>query len=57
MAIHRSHRSRGYTTKPEAEQTDSRFDTLKLLLFWSYVLIPLGWGITATAKKAMLLFV
>jgi hypothetical protein len=51
MAKHRAQ-----TPEPETAQAVGRFDALKLLLFWSYVLIPLGWGITATAKKALLLF-
>jgi hypothetical protein len=29
---------------------------LLFVLFWGYVLIPLGWGVTATAQKAWLLF-
>ena len=28
-----------------------------LVLFWAYVLIPLGWGVFQTFKKAMALFV
>ncbi|MDR2876140.1 MAG: oxalate:formate antiporter [Methylobacillus sp.] len=28
-----------------------------LVLFWAYVLIPLGWGVYQTFKKAMTLFV
>jgi hypothetical protein len=28
-----------------------------LVLFWAYVLIPLGWGVYQTFKKAMALFV
>ncbi len=27
-----------------------------LILFWSYVLIPLSWGIASTAQKALSLF-
>jgi len=27
-----------------------------LMLFWAYVLIPLGWGVFQTFKKAMALF-
>lgn len=27
-----------------------------LVLFWAYVLIPLGWGVFQTLKKAMALF-
>jgi hypothetical protein len=27
-----------------------------LLLFWAYVLIPLGWGVFETLKKALALF-
>jgi hypothetical protein len=55
MARHRSHSSY-YAAGSDAGQAANRFDTLKLLLFWSYVLIPLGWGVTATVKKALLLF-
>ena len=29
---------------------------LLLVLFWTYVLIPLGWGVFQTFKKAMALF-
>lgn len=27
-----------------------------LILFWAYVLIPLGWGVLETFKKALILF-
>jgi len=27
-----------------------------LMLFWAYVLIPLGWGVYQTFKKALVLF-
>lgn len=27
-----------------------------LVLFWAYVLIPMGWGVYETLKKAMALF-
>jgi len=27
-----------------------------LFVFWSYVLIPLSWGVASTVKKALLLF-
>jgi hypothetical protein len=29
---------------------------LLLILFWAYVLIPLGWGVFETFKKALALF-
>ena len=29
----------------------------QLILFWIYVTLPLIWGVTATIKKAMALFV
>lgn len=29
----------------------------QLIVFWIYVTIPLIWGVTATIKKAMALFV
>lgn len=47
----------GFAAIQETERLTNRYDVLKLLLFWSYVLIPLGWGVTATVKKALLLFV
>jgi len=27
-----------------------------LFVFWSYVLIPLSWGVASTVRKALLLF-
>lgn len=30
--------------------------TLLLICFWAYVLIPLGWGVFQTLKKALALF-
>jgi hypothetical protein len=27
-----------------------------LVLFWSYVLLPLAWGVKSTVEKALLLF-
>lgn len=38
----------------QVKRTDWR-DVFYLVLFWSYVLIPLAWGVTATAKKVLLL--
>lgn len=29
---------------------------LLLILFWAYVLIPLGWGVFETFKKVLVLF-
>ena len=29
---------------------------LLLVVFWAYVLIPLGWGVFETFKKALALF-
>jgi hypothetical protein len=31
-------------------------NTLRLILFWLYVALPLLWGVTATIKKALALF-
>jgi hypothetical protein len=31
-------------------------DTARLVLFWSYVLMPMAWGVSATVRKALLLF-
>lgn len=31
-------------------------ERLKLLLFWLYVSIPLGWGVWSTLQKALALF-
>ena len=30
--------------------------TLRLMLFWLYVTIPLTWGVWSTVKKALALF-
>ncbi len=38
------------------EQRGSENHTLLLILFWAYVLIPLGWGVFQTFKKALALF-
>ncbi|MGZ8218884.1 MFS transporter small subunit [Methylomagnum sp.] len=41
----------------EAEPTASPIrDRILLVLFWSYVLIPLAWGVKSTVEKALLLF-
>lgn len=38
-------------------QTAARLrERVLLVLFWSYVLIPLAWGIKSTVQKALLLF-
>jgi hypothetical protein len=31
-------------------------DVALLVLFWGYVLIPMAWGVSATVRKALLLF-
>lgn len=41
---------------PAESKATSPKEWLLLILFWSYVLIPLGWGIKSTVEKAMLLF-
>lgn len=44
---------------PSQPTVPARFrpgDVLKLILFWSFVGIPLAWGIAATLKKAAALF-
>jgi hypothetical protein len=33
-----------------------RTHPVRLLLFWLYVAVPLGWGIWSTLKKALALF-
>ena len=38
------------------EQNVSENHTVLLILFWAYVLIPLGWGVFQTFKKALALF-
>jgi len=38
----------------EKETTENHL--VLLVLFWAYVLIPLGWGVFQTFKKAMALF-
>ncbi len=39
-----------------SEQPGSESHVLLLILFWAYVLIPLGWGVFQTFKKALVLF-
>lgn len=44
-------------TQPDSRQTAAKLRQWALLLaFWSYVLIPLAWGVKSTVQKAMLLF-
>lgn len=37
-------------------QESSENHAVLLLLFWAYVLIPLGWGVYQTFRKALALF-
>jgi hypothetical protein len=39
-----------------SENQEVESHPLLLVLFWAYVLIPLGWGVFQTFKKAMALF-
>lgn len=41
----------------EHDQSVNHDHRVLLVLFWAYVLIPLGWGVYQTFKKAMALFV
>lgn len=38
----------------ENQKTENH--AILLVLFWAYVLIPLGWGVFQTFKKALALF-
>ncbi|OIQ87254.1 hypothetical protein GALL_309020 [mine drainage metagenome] len=38
------------------EKSATENHVVLLLLFWAYVLIPLGWGVFQTLKKALALF-
>lgn len=38
----------------QVEKTERH--SLLLVLFWAYVLVPLGWGVYQTFKKASALF-
>ncbi|MEY4718086.1 MAG: hypothetical protein RL563_704 [Pseudomonadota bacterium] len=38
-------------------QTPKKSSVLLLILFWLYVAVPLLWGVLATIKKAMALFI
>lgn len=40
-----------------SEKQGSENHAVLLVLFWAYVLIPLGWGVYQTFKKALALFV
>ncbi len=39
-----------------SKQEKTERHTLLLVVFWAYVLIPLGWGVFQTFRKAMALF-
>ncbi len=39
-----------------SENQDKENHAVLLVLFWAYVLIPLGWGVFQTFKKALALF-
>jgi hypothetical protein len=39
-----------------SENQEVESHPLLLVLFWAYVLIPLGWGVFQTFKKALALF-
>jgi hypothetical protein len=39
-----------------ATQPTPQTSTVKLILFWAYVLIPLTWGVVNTLTQAMKLF-
>lgn len=39
-----------------SEQSKAESHAVLLVLFWAYVLIPLGWGVFQTFKKALALF-
>lgn len=51
-----SHPARPVAAARVESKAASPKEWLLLILFWSYVLIPLGWGIKSTVEKAMLLF-
>ena len=40
----------------DQNQVKTENHAVLLVLFWAYVLIPLGWGVYQTFKKAMALF-
>lgn len=40
----------------DTELPKSESHMVLLVLFWAYVLIPLGWGVLETFKKALILF-
>jgi len=43
-------------SQPEAKASVTWKDRMLLVTFWSYVLIPLAWGVYSTAQKALMLF-
>lgn len=56
-----SKKSRPFTAQPAAKPVQSSAigktrERVLLALFWSYVLVPLAWGIKSTVEKALLLF-
>lgn len=38
-------------------QEGSENHAVLLVLFWAYVLLPLGWGVYQTFRKALALFI
>lgn len=53
---HEPHPARSVAAARVESEATSPKEWLLLILFWSYVLIPLGWGIKFTVEKAMMLF-
>jgi hypothetical protein len=49
------HRRQG-AAPPPAEGRKPLREWALLFVFWSYVLIPLSWGVASTVRKALLLF-
>lgn len=39
-----------------SKQQGAENHAVLLVLFWAYVLLPLGWGVFQTFKKALALF-
>lgn len=44
------------TTSIQKTEKQPLFKKLSLVVFWTYVSIPLAWGVSSTLEKAMALF-
>ncbi|PKI19630.1 oxalate:formate antiporter [Pseudomonas monteilii] len=44
------------TTSTQTAEKHPLLNKLSLVMFWTYVSVPLAWGVSSTFQKAMALF-